>query len=368
MAEDGCEQKGYASNDRNDFQKKILDLSHNDLDGSALEEILSTCEQNECRNKSYIYLHHNRLRFLPTHITLFKNLRLLDLSYNNLNVIPDSILELNNLNTLLLRSNMLDEMSLPKNFGDLLTLEVLNISGNHFKILPPQIFDLRELKSLYVGGNQIEQIPGDIKRLERLEVLYLGGNQLTEIPADVGQLQYLQALVLCENKLRSLPSTISCLRRLRSLALHKNFLTTLPPEIVTLRGLIELSLRDNPLVVRFVKDMTYTPPSLRELAARCIKISKIPYGQYDLPSNLRTFLNSAQRCVNPRCKGVYFDTRVEHIKFVDFCGKYRLPLLEYLCSPLCHTSPAFTYSSSDPESSDEESTVPASKLKRVLLG
>lgn len=26
------------------------------------------------------------------------------------------------------------------------------------------------------------------------------------------------------------------------------------------------------------------------------------------------------------------------MKFVDFCGKYRLPLLQYLCSPTCTTS------------------------------
>ncbi|PSN49085.1 Leucine-rich repeat-containing protein 58 [Blattella germanica] len=34
-------------------------------------------------------------------------------------------------------------------------------------------------------------------------------------------------------------------------------------------------------------------------------------------------------------KSVFFDNRVEHIKFVDFCGKYRIPLLQYLCSSKC---------------------------------
>ncbi|KAE9524714.1 hypothetical protein AGLY_014764 [Aphis glycines] len=36
-----------------------------------------------------------------------------------------------------------------------------------------------------------------------------------------------------------------------------------------------------------------------------------------------------------RWEGVFFDDRVEHIKFVDFCGKYRIPLLQYLCSSKC---------------------------------
>jgi hypothetical protein len=43
-------------------------------------------------------------------------------------------------------------------------------------------------------------------------------------------------------------------------------------------------------------------------------------------------LRSAEHCVNPKCCGVYFESRVEHVKFVDFCGKYRIPLMQYLCS------------------------------------
>ncbi|GBN99975.1 hypothetical protein AVEN_93198-1 [Araneus ventricosus] len=63
---------------------------------------------------------------------------------------------------------------------------------------------------------------------------------------------------------------------------------------------------------------------------------------------------------------VYFDVRVEHIKFVDFCGKYRIPLLQYLCSPRC--SDISSASHSDVTSSDDDSDVPHSRLRRVLLG
>ncbi|UYV71562.1 LRRC58, partial [Cordylochernes scorpioides] len=142
----------------------------------------------------------------------------------------------------------------------------------------------------------------DSKWVCSLELLYLGGNQLTEIPAEMGQLRNLRGLVLCENKLQSLPSTISCLHRLCSLALHRNQLTTLPPEIVGLQGLFELSLRDNPLVVRFVKELIYNPPSLLELSARAVKVSRIRYDPADMPAVLREYMSSAQRCVNPRCK------------------------------------------------------------------
>lgn len=95
---------------------------------------------------------------------------------------------------------------------------------------------------------------------------------------------------------------------------------------------LQLSLRDNPLVVRFVQDISLTPPTLLELAARSVRTEEISYGQDDLPQTLIDYLKTAHCCVNPKCQGVFFDNRVEHIKFVDFCGKYRVPLLQYLCS------------------------------------
>ena len=185
-----------------------------------------------------------------------------------------------------------------------------------------------------------------------------------EIPYEVGLLPNLQALSLCENRLRELPSSIAYLTKLKSLALHRNELTALPPEIVKLRSLYELSLRNNPLVVRFVRDMVYNPPSLLELAGRCIKVNKMAADEFQLPVQLLRYLRTAQRCVNPKCKGVYFDNRVEQIKFVDFCGIYRLPLLQYLCSPCCSSSnPSIQVSSSD-----DENDLPEGRLRRVLLG
>jgi len=112
--------------------------------------------------------------------------------------------------------------------------------------------------------------------------------------------------------------------------------------------------------------MLYDPPSLLELSARCIKIKNVPFDLSEMPHTLARYLTSAQNCVNPKCRGVYFDARVEHIKFVDFCGKYRLPLLQYLCSPRCTTHPAVTNCELDSDEDDTE--VPTSRLKKVLLG
>lgn len=70
----------------------------------------------------------------------------------------------------------------------------------------------------------------------------------------------------------------------------------------------QLSLRDNPLVVRFVHDMTHNPPSLLELAARAIKQHGVPYAPEDLPQSIVRYLASAHHCVNPKCRGEYPST------------------------------------------------------------
>lgn len=93
------------------------------------------------------------------------------------------------------------------------------------------------------------------------------------------------------------------LHSLLSLSLHNNLLTFLPREILSLVHLQELSLRGNPLVVRFVKDMTNDPPSLLELAGRTIKSRNLPYVVSGLPRNLCRYLDSASKCPNPKCAG-----------------------------------------------------------------
>jgi Leucine-rich repeat (LRR) protein len=130
----------------------------------------------------------------------------------------------------------------------------------------------------------------------------MGGNRLKELPEEIGELQELKSLVLCDNRLIGLPNTIPNLQSLRSLSLHNNQISTLPPKLIDL-DLIELSLRNNPLVLKFVQDMIYEPPSLKELAGRIIKVKNIPYTYEDLPATLIHYLDSAHSCVNPKCKG-----------------------------------------------------------------
>ncbi|KAL7384986.1 hypothetical protein ABVT39_013087 [Epinephelus coioides] len=339
----------------------VLDFSRLNLNTFSADSV----SDERKRDTRQLYLNYNRLNSLPASVSLFCNLEFLDISNNGLSAICESITRLTRLRTLIAKNNRLDEFSLPKEFGSL-QLEVLNFSGNRFEEIPLQCMKLLRLQSLSLGGNRLKSIPAEIENLTSLELLYLGGNHITAIPPEVANLPYLSYLVLCDNRIQSVPPQLTRLHSLRSLSLHNNLLTFLPREILSLVHLQELSLRGNPLVVRFVKEMTYDPPSLLELAGRTVKSRNIPYSPHDLPSNLLRYLDLASKCPNPKCAGVYFDSCVRQIKFVDFCGKYRLPLMHYLCSPEC-TSPCSSNPQSDAESEDE-SSVPAYRLQRVLLG
>ncbi|VDM52934.1 unnamed protein product, partial [Angiostrongylus costaricensis] len=296
----------------------------------------------------------------------FKNLVSLDVSNNSLSVLSEDIGALTQLRTFSARNNLLED--LPKSMNKLDQMEALYLSGNRFEIVPLAVLKMCRLRILHLGGNRIESVPYDIGCLIKLEILYLGGNLLKDVPATIGRLQRLSSLSLCDNQLETIPSTFGELRNLENLSLHNNVLRTLPTEIVKLRNLQQLSLRQNPLVNHFVHNMQLAPPKLKELAGRLVrlKMSRLPINDV-LPRELIAYLNSANQCVNPKCKGVYFEACVEHVKFVDFCGKYRVPLLQFLCSPKCSaTVPAYSSSES---SSDTDDDLPNNmKMRKILLG
>ncbi|XP_063625018.1 leucine-rich repeat-containing protein 58 [Cydia splendana] len=348
--------------DSDSREQKTLDLSNQLLDTNGLAlELKEIVDEKDCaENYEIVLLYSNRISALPDTINRFCNLKILDVSHNRLKTLPD-LLKYCPLTSLIAKHNLLTNESLPKCFFSAKnTLKELNFSGNQLSSFPEQVMELTSLRYLYMGGNNIVNIPKDIWKLNSLQILSLGGNQIIEVPDAVGRLTGLQALVLSDNLIEQLPNSIANLNQLRSLLIHRNKLKTLPTQIIKLKCLTELSLRDNPLVVRFVRDMTLQPPSLLELAGRTIKLHEIPTFPGEVPRDLINYLGAAQCCVNPKCKGVFFDNRVEHIKFVDFCGKYRIPLLQYLCSSKCITGSW--------ESRETDSNPHPHMMRKVLLG
>ncbi|XP_028136975.1 leucine-rich repeat-containing protein 58 [Diabrotica virgifera virgifera] len=344
---------------------KVIDYAYLLLNPDETEDKLEKYfdEKKSFELVEKLILHHNQLITLPDSVYQFSNTRVLDISNNGITTLPD-VFKYLPLTSFTAKNNLLTCSSIPKSFEKCLSLIELNLSGNKLCHFPEQILDFVGLKFLYLGGNGMVEISKNIWKLQNLQMVSFGGNKLTEVPAAIGLLQHLQALVLCDNHIECLPANIANLHKLKTLLLHKNKLRTLPPEIVALKNLSELSLRDNPLIIRFVSEMSHSPSSLLELSARTIKLYNIGYGPGDIPATLFSYINSGHHCVNPHCKGVYFDNRVEHIKFVDFCGKYRIPLLQYLCSSKCANTASVR------EWKDESIDRPSRSymMKKVLLG
>ena len=196
-----------------------------------------------------------------------------------------------------------------------------------------------------------------------LQYLYLGGNQIENVPLEVGQLSNLLSLNLSSNRIAVLPRELDQLKSLESLLLHHNKLHFLPKSIIHLDNLLELSLRNNPLVHRFTLDIGKQIPSLVELSCYTIKKFQIPYVSR-VPKYLTSYLDSSKKCDNPNCDGVYFETKVKKLQFVDFCGRYRVPLLEYLCA-YCEYPPSPLDGVCSSGSDDDEPT--KNSLRELLM-
>ncbi|CAF1497746.1 unnamed protein product [Rotaria magnacalcarata] len=335
-----------------------LDYSHKNLNDIDFNELLTTIKSpNRVIN---FELNSNKLLVVPNEIEKFQSLITLELSNNQLVQLPHEIGSLKNLKNLHLKNNALSDLSFPKEMLQLKQLELINLIGNRFKQFPHQLFHMINLKEIYLSSNQITMLSDQFQNFTKVEVLYLGANRIGNIPDSIGCMCSLIVLNLCDNRLRTLPRSISRLTQLKSLSLHNNQFCALPPDIIRL-DLQELSLRNNPLVVRFVRDLTYDVPSLKELAARTIKLHKINYDDKSIPKVLVDYLNSAKSCLNPKCKGVYFESCHKSVKFVDFCGKFYLPLLQFLCSPACTSTSTCQMATTH---SDDMN----SKFRKVLLG
>jgi len=306
---------------------------------------------NVSRHTLYLDLSKQFLTHLPVWLKNFKNLEHLELSGNFLILSEHDTLILaeicKNLKVLNLSKNNISNRGLVDNkhvkflFQEKFSkLENLDLSSNSIENFENVCY-CESLTKLQLSGNEITNLPNSLVKLQNLTILYLGYNSLSQIAPHIYYLKNLTLLALNNNKLTTLPSQFCNLTKLRTLHLHNNQILTLPRIVVDgLPNLLELSLRNNPLIDKFVRKRvtegrTHAPPTLFELACRAIKMNDIKYTSEDLTPNMIEYLDNAHKCPNINCPGIYFDSKYVQVKFVDTCGAYRLPLLQYLCSPNC---------------------------------
>eukprot|EP01135_Chromosphaera_perkinsii_P002098 Nk52_evm32s217 gene=Nk52_evmTU32s217 len=262
-------------------------------------------------------------------IAAFSKLNILTLRGLSLNMVPGFIADLKCLRKLDLSCNRIEYI--PRFLFELPCLEELSLGGNLLSQIPEELLKMKELKVLWLGGNKITSVPECVSSTCAVEFLFLNGNNITEIPKTISLMKNLKGLCIGSNQLASLPYEIVHLSNLVTLDVSGNQLKTLPVEILGLKNLENLSVRNNPFVTRFVSSMN-SAPSLREISGRYIISKKIDYDTEFVPKVVVKYLNSSKLCENPDCGGVYFESAMQKVVFVDFCGKYRLPLKQFICS------------------------------------
>ncbi|EGO00435.1 hypothetical protein SERLA73DRAFT_160301 [Serpula lacrymans var. lacrymans S7.3] len=83
-------------------------------------------------------------------------------------------------------------------------LRVLNLSFNEIKQVPPSFLkNLVKLEELYLSGNNLTSIPiEDLHRLQNLTVLFLNGNQLQTLPRELVKIKNLSVIDVGSNLLK----------------------------------------------------------------------------------------------------------------------------------------------------------------------
>src|SRR5271156_5303183 len=92
---------------------------------------------------------------------------------------------------------------------------------------------------LNVSYKQLQTVPKELGQLASLQELSLSNNQLQTIPKELGQLASLQTLDLYRNRLQTVPKELGQLASLQQLYLHNNQLQTIPKELGHLASLQE---------------------------------------------------------------------------------------------------------------------------------
>uniref|UniRef100_A0A1B0F9C3 TIR domain-containing protein n=1 Tax=Glossina morsitans morsitans TaxID=37546 RepID=A0A1B0F9C3_GLOMM len=207
----------------------------------------------------------------PSAFAAVKNLERLDLSSNNIWLLPENIFcsltalsslnmsenRLQDVNELAFRDrskeNPVESTSTPEannkrtNTNCNLDLEVLDVSFNHFVLLPANGFGiLRRLRVLQVNNNEISMIADRaLSGLKNLQIINLSSNKIVALPSELfsEQASSIQEVYLQNNSISVLsPKLFSNLEQLQALDLSYNQITSTWIDRNTFVGLIRLVL------------------------------------------------------------------------------------------------------------------------------
>lgn len=168
---------------------------------------------------------------LPRDSHILLNLDELNLSWHNCIEIPEQIRHLTKLKkfefvkspcglmpTFYATSEGPNKITqIPDWVGELVNLEVLDLSGNAIEVVPKSIAQLQKLRQLYLHNNELVFVDGSVAQLNNLEVLWLQDNRLYGYW--LTQLDELDMLWMHDNVLKILRNSIMKLKSLTELYL-----------------------------------------------------------------------------------------------------------------------------------------------------
>ncbi|KAM7009168.1 volume-regulated anion channel subunit LRRC8C [Tautogolabrus adspersus] len=180
-----------------------LDLKENKL--TTVEEILSL---QHCKRLVTLRLWHNKITYIPDHISKLHSLETLDVSWNKLRKLPSRMFHCTTLRHLDVSHNQLT--SLPPEIGILQGLQFFSAAFNSLEYLPDELFSCKRLKTLALGNNCLASLSSRVSNLAQLVRLEIKGNRLESLPHEIGDCPLLtvSGLIVDDSLLDLLPSGV----------------------------------------------------------------------------------------------------------------------------------------------------------------
>jgi len=156
-----------------------------------------------------------------------ENVYRLNLSNQSLKIADTIWSKFSNLQYLSFKNAHLTQI--PTGIGYLKNLNVLDLSGNDFELLPSTFTNLTKLQELYLNDEknfQFERVIPILSKLPNLKSLHLENDELNSLPNNFYMLNQIESLYLNNNRFEYVPVEIGGLKNLKFLDFHDNILRT----------------------------------------------------------------------------------------------------------------------------------------------
>lgn len=158
---------------------------------------------------------------MPPGIEKLKKLERIYFKYCQFTQIPEILAKLKQLKVLSFRLKC-NLVLLPTWISNFTELEVLNLNENKIRELPLSIGALTKLKELHLYYNKLEELPKEFFQLQQLKILDLARNRLQKLPAFLGKFTQLEQFFVNSNALKQIPLSLKACTKMEIFHWHKN--------------------------------------------------------------------------------------------------------------------------------------------------